>query len=363
MSFKISQIDLFVDDSERSLIEKCFRDRWLTEGPFARAFQEALKSQTGANHVFFAPNGTLGLYLALLALDLEPGAEIVMPTFTFYASATAAVFAGLKPVFVDVDPNTFNATPHAFESAIGPRTRAFMPVHIYGQACDVEGIVAVARRHELKVVEDAAQALGVTLNGKAAGTFGDSGVYSLFADKVITSGEGGVVVTNSDDLANKLSLLRNQGRPNSGTFIHPSLGMNFRITDLQAAMGLAQLEKFPQIVADRTRKWQLYCDGLKGVGDLRFMRVLPGSSLIMFRFPLLTAEREGLVKHLESNGIETRSFFYPLHLQPKLKDTSGVKLPVAENLYEQGICLPVHYHLSEPQIGEILEAIRSYFGS
>jgi perosamine synthetase len=363
MSFKISQIDLFIDECEQSLIEKCLENRWLTEGPFAKKFQEALGAQTGAKHVCFAPNGTLGLYLALLALELDPGSEIVLPTFTFYASATAAVFAGLKPVFVDVDPNTFNATPQAFESAIGPRTRAFMPVHIYGQACDVEGILSVARRNGIRVVEDAAQALGVTLNGKAAGTFGDIGVYSLFADKVITSGEGGVVVTDADDLAAKLNLLRNQGRPNSGTFVHPSLGMNFRITDIQAAIGLAQIDKLPKILADRTRKWQFYSSGLKGVGDIQLMSILPGSSLIMFRFPFLTSEREGLTKHLEDRGIQTRGFFYPLHLQPKLRNSSVARLPVAESLYERGICLPVHYHLSESQMSEIIDAIRSYFGS
>lgn len=363
MSFKITQIDLFIDENERSLMERCIRDRWLTEGRFAQAFQEALKSQTGAKHVLFAPNGTLGLYLSLLALDLEPGSEIIMPAFTFYATATAAVFAGLNPVFIDVDPETFNAKPEAFESAIGSRTRAFMPVHIYGQACDVEGIVSVARRHGLHVVEDAAQALGVTLNGKAAGTFGDIGVYSLFADKVITSGEGGVVVTSSDDLAARLSLLRNQGRVNSGTFIHPSLGMNFRITDLQAAMGLAQLEKLPRILADRQRKWELYSDGLSGVGDIQIMSVLPGSSLVLFRFPFLTAEREGLANFLEARGIQTRGFFYPLHLQPKLRAATPLRLPVAEDLYARGLCLPVHYHLSDADVGEIVESIRAYFGS
>jgi len=362
MTFAITQSDLFVDERERSLLERCVQDRWLTEGRFAKAFQEALAAQTGATHVFFAPNGTLGLYLALLALDLEPGSEIVMPAFTFYATATAAVFAGLKPVFIDVDPGTFNATPEAFASAVGPGTRAFMPVHIYGQACDIEGIMLVARRHGLRVVEDAAQAFGVTLNGKAAGTFGDIGVYSLFADKVITTGEGGVLVTDSSDLAGKLSLLRNQGRPNSGTFIHPSLGMNFRITDLQAAIGLAQIGKLPGILADRAGKWKLYSEGLRGVGDIQFMKVLPGSNLAPFRFPFLTGEREGLSRHLEASGIQTRGFFYPLHLQPKLRDAAPAKLAVAEDLYARGVCLPVHHHLTDAQIGEILEAIRAYFG-
>jgi perosamine synthetase len=215
----------------------------------------------------------------------------------------------------------------------------------------------------LKVVEDAAQAFGVTLRGKAAGTFGDVGVYSLFSDKVITTGEGGVLVTNCDELAGRLTLLRNQGRLNSGTFVHPSLGMNFRITDLQAAIGLAQIEKLPLILEDRARKWGMYAEGLRGVGDVQFMNVLSGSNLVPFRFPILTAQREGLTKHLEQIGIQTRGFFYPLHLQPKLKTAVPIKLPVSENLNARGLCLPIHYRLSDSQIRETIETIRTYFGS
>ena len=361
MSFRISQVDLFVDEAERALLERCIGSRWLTEGPLAAAYQEAIRQRTGARHAFFAPNGTLGLFLALLALELEPGAEIVMPTFTFYGSATAAVFAGLKPVYIDVDPASFNATPEAFDAAVTPRPRAFMPVHIYGQACDLPGIVSVARQRNLRVVEDAAQAFGVTFQGRAAGTFGDIGVYSTFSDKVITTGEGGILVTDSAELAGRLALLRNQGRPNAGSFVHPGLGMNFRITDLQAAVGLAQIEKLPAILADRERKWRQYSEGLRGVGDLRLMAVHPSSSIVPFRFPILTAARDALCRHLESQGIETRGFFYPLHLQPKLRAATPARLPVAEKLHAEGICLPVHVHLSAAQVDEIVGAIRAFF--
>jgi len=357
----ISQVDLFLDESELALVEKCLRDRWLTEGPYAKAFQEAIRARTGSKHVMFAPNGTLGLFLALLGLDLEPGSEIILPTFTFYGSATAAVFAGLKPVFVDVDPATFNARASDFESAIGARTRALMPVHVYGQACDVQEIVALARKHRLMVVEDAAQALGTTLHGKTAGTFGDIGVYSTFSDKVVTTGEGGILVTDSDELAARLALLRNQGRPHAGTFIHPSLGMNFRITDLQAAIGVAQMAKLPRILADRTKKWTHYSEALRGVGDLQFMSILPGSSIVPFRFPILTGKRDALAKHLEASGVQTRGFFYPMHLQPKLRASPPASLPVAEGLHARGLCLPVHVNLTDSQMGQITDAIRGFF--
>ena len=358
---RITQVDLAIDEAEQARVARALGSRWLTEGPQAAAYQEAIRRCTGARHACFAPNGTLGLFLALLALELEPGAEIVMPTFTFYGTATAAIFAGLKPVYIDVDPATFNARPEAFEAALTPRTRALMPVHIYGQACDLPGIVALARRHKLRVVEDAAQAFGVTFQGRAAGTFGDIGVYSTFSDKVITTGEGGILVTDSDELAGRLALLRNQGRPHAGTFEHPALGMNFRITDLQAAIGLAQIEKLPAILADRARKWQQYSEGLRGVGDLRLMAVHPDSSIVPFRFPILSAAREALCRHLEARGIQTRGFFYPLHLQPKLKAPTPARLPVAEKLHAEGICLPVHVHLSDAQVAEVIDAIRAFF--
>lgn len=362
MTYRIMQVDLAIDEAERTLADRSFHQRWLTEGPNCKTFQEKLAELTGAKYVFFAPNGTLAIFLAALALEPEPGDEIVIPTFTFYGSATAALFAGYKPVFVDADPETFNARPEAFEEAIGPRTKAIMPVHIYGQACDMEGIMAVAKKKGVHVLEDAAQALSVRLNGRHAGTFGDLGTFSLFSDKVITTGEGGVVVTNSEQLADRIRLLRNQGRPDSGTFVHPSLGMNFRITDLQGAIGVSQMQKLASILKDRAKKWQLYSEGLSGVGDIRIMRVLKGSDIVPFRFPFLTADRKNLVDSLEKAGIQTRGFFYPMHLQPKLKAAQPKSLPVAERLHVQGICLPVHVHLSDAQVSDIVGVIRRHFG-
>lgn len=357
----ISQVDLYVDENEQRGVAACLDDRWLSEGPNARKLKDEIAALTGTPHVHFAPNGTLGLFLALLALDLERGSEIIMPSFTFYGSATAAVFAGLKPVFIDVDPATFNATANQFEAAITENTRALMPVHIYGQCCDMLGIMAVARKHGLKVVEDAAQAFGVTSSGKAAGSFGDIGVFSFFSDKTITMGEGGALIANDTALSDRIALLRNQGRPHAGTFVHSELGMNFRITDMQAAIGLAQVAKLPGIIDGKTHRWQRYYEGLKGVGDLEFMEVMEGSTLIAFRFPIVTADRDRLANALEAEAIQTRGFFHPMHLQPKLKQEPPLSLPVSERLGACGLCLPIHHEIGDTEIDRIVDVIRDHF--
>ena len=257
-------------------------------------------------------------------------------------------------------PQTFNMDVGQIEQAITPHTRAIMPVHIYGQACDMDPVLEIAQRRGLAVLEDAAQAFGVTYKGRPAGTLGDMGIISLFSDKVITSGEG-CIVLSAERHFDRLRLMRNQGRSSSGTYVHPELGMNFRITDLQAAITLSQVAKFSQIVGRRRVLWQRYRKGLEGVGDLRFMSVPEWSNLVPFRFPVLSSQRTALGQHLEGQGIQTRSFFCPLHLQPKLRQDPPLSLPVSERLYEEGLCLPIHWHVSDDDVDYICDSIRAFF--
>jgi perosamine synthetase len=233
-----------------------------------------------------------------------------------------------------------------------------MPVHVYGQSPALDRVSAFAARHHLAVVEDAAQAIGVSYLGRHAGTWGDAGVISFFADKTITTGEGGVVLTNNAATYEKLRLLRNQGRLNSGTFIHESLGMNFRVTDLQCAIGRAQLRKLPAIVTKRRDNHARYATNLAGTEGIRWLQVQPGSTHVPFRFAMLSERRAEVVAALEEAGIQTRGFFYPLHLQPALRIYASGALPVAEELYRTGICLPVHHGVSASDIDEITEIIR-----
>lgn len=358
---RVSQVDIFVGEEEAENLAQSIERRWLTEGPNAAKFADEIKNYTKTKYAAFAPNGTLGLFLGLLALDLPRGSEILIPAFTFYGSATAAVFAGLKPVFVDCCADTFNIDVEDLERRVTPNTSAVMPVHIYGQMCDLDGVMRVARAHGLKVIEDAAQAFGVHFNGQHAGTFGDIGVFSFFSDKSITMGEGAVLFTQDDALFDRLKLLRNQGRPSSGTFIHPELGMNFRITDLQAGIGLAQFAKLSRVRERRMELWHLYAEELKGVGDIQLMRIHPQSGLLPFRVPVTTSCKAELEAFLQSENIETRGFFYPMHLQPKLRSEPAVSLPNSERLFETGLCLPVHRHISDDDARRVCRTIAAFF--
>lgn len=358
---RISQVDLCIDEAELEALTPSIMNRWLTEGPNAVRLAEAIKDYAGTWEVVFAPNGTLGLYLALLALDLPRESEILIPSFTFFGSASSAVFAGLTPVFVDSYEDTYNIDLEDLERKITPRSAAIMPVHIYGQMCDIHGVMEIAQRHGLKVVEDAAQAFGVHFDGQHAGTFGDIAVFSFFSDKVITMGEGAALFTQDEALYERLRLLRNQGRPNAGTFVHPELGMNFRITDLHAAIGLAQLGKLDKIRERRAQLWNLYRQELEGVGDICFMNIHPKSEFVPFRVPFTTARREALESFMVENGIDSRGFFYPMHLQPKLRSDPPQSLPVSERLNQTGICLPVHSHISDGDAERITDTIKSFF--
>jgi perosamine synthetase len=356
----LSQVQPWLDQAESDAVLACLDRQWLTEGPQAACLRERLSVLTGAQQVVLAPNGTLGLYLALLALNLPRGSEVVMPSFTFMATASAAVFAGLKPVLIDVDPNTFSATPAAFERAVTPRTSLLMPVHIYGQAAYAAEIAALGDRLGLPVLEDAAQACGVRYRGRHAGTLGTLGVLSFFADKSVTMGEGGAVMTNDVALGRRLKLLRNQGREHSGTFIHEALGMNFRVTDMQCAVGNVQLGRLEQVRVDRLRRYGLYAEGLRGLPGVELMAVDPDSEFIPFRFPFLCQRMPEVRMALDALGVQTRSMFYPLHRQPCLEGiVDPVKLPVSERLYEEGICLPIHQAVQDAEVERIVAVVRS----
>jgi len=363
MGYKVPQLTPFVGNEELENLKLVIEKQWITEGPFSQEFLELIKEKTGAKYAVLANNGTLALFIALKALGIKEGDEVIVPDFTFIASATSVYFTGAKPVLIDVDKETLNIDVNQIEKLITPKTKAIMPVHVYGQAADMDPIIEIAKKYNLKVIEDAAQGYGVFYKGKHTGTIGDVGTISFFADKTITMGEGAVVLTNNEDIYNTLKLLRNHGRPNSGTFIHPFLGMNFRITDMQAAVGVAQIKKFDTINKIKQDNFNYYVEKLKNIKEISILEVQEYSNFVPFRFNILSDRLNELMKYLEDEGIQVRGFFYPLHRQPCFSYLNHKEndFPVSNQLYEKGLSLPVFPGLTKEQINLVCDSIINFY--
>lgn len=372
MATRIQQFVPFIGEEEYGAIRECFDSVWLTEGSKSEAFLEALRALMGVKHACFAPNGTLALYLGLRALGIGPGDEIIVPDFTFMGSASAVQMAGATPVFCDISPDTLQVEAQHISKMITPKTRAIMPVHVYGATCDMEPILKIAEVKSLLVIEDAAQAVGVFYKERHAGTFGNVGCFSFFADKTLTTGEGGLVVTNDDNIYENLQYLRNQGRIDRGSFIHPRLGYNFRMTDIQAAIGLVQLKKLKQIIALKSRIMDRYQELLKGLEEIRFIQVIKESSIIPFRIAIYADRAADLIQYMVSQNIECRTFFYPLHRQPAFnyltenpecsQEMRDENFPGAIYAYKNGICLPSYPGLPEEDLEYVCEKIKDFYG-
>ncbi len=366
---KIPQFMPWVGQEEYKAISSCFEINWITEGPKAQEFSEKLLELIGAKYGVFAPNGTLGLYLALRGVKIGQGDEVIVPDFTFIASANAVEMTGAKPVFVDVNRRNFQIDLSNADRLVTSKTKAIMPVHIYGTVANMDSVIEFAKKHKLMIVEDAAQAIGVHYKGKHAGTFGDVGVFSFFADKTITTGEGAFIVTNNECTYNKLLYLRNQGRINRGTFVHPELGYNFRMTDIQCAIGLVQLSKLKEIVNRKLLIKEMYEDFLSDIAQITLMKPEDEAEWIPFRVGILCEKAHELMEFLKTKEIEPRTFFFPLHRQPcyvnlyddpKQKDDAN--FPNAVYGYEHGVCLPTFPTITKSQIKYICDTIREFYG-
>lgn len=362
---KIPELEPYIGKEEFANLKQVIDKKWLSEGPFHKKFLHEFKNFVGAEYAVLVPNGTLAIYLSLLALDIKKDDEVIIPDFTFNASASPITFLGGKPVFVDIEDGTLNLDPNLIEKAITKKTKAIMPVHIYGQSCDMDTIWEIADKYNLAILEDAAESVGVFFTGDDlflnwhTGTIGDLGIFSFFTDKTITMGEGGAIVTDNEELYNKLVYLRNQGRTRSGTYIHPQLGMNFHITDLQCAVGLAQLEKYPEIEKKKLEHYRLYQKLLEGT-DVKFLEEPSYTNIVPFRMIIRVKNRDKVIQHLEKNDIQTRQFFYPLHRQPCFKYL-GYKdkdFPVTNKAYSEGIRLPIYPSLQDEQIEYICDKIK-----
>lgn len=333
-----------------------------SEGKFIREFEEKFSSFCGRKYGVAVNNGTNALILALRALEIEEGAEVILPSFTIISCALAVIYNGLIPIFVDSEPETYNMDPEKIEEKITERTRAILMVHTYGHPCEVDKILEIAEKYKLYVIEDFAEAIGSEYRGKKCGSFGIISCTSFYANKLITTGEGGMCLTDDENLAQKMRRLRNLAFIPQKRFLHYELGFNFRLTNVQAAIGLAQLENVSERIEKKIKIARKYSEMLKELEDKGILKLPNEKNYVkntywMYGIVMKNGVKSDIImKKLEERGIQTRPFFYPLHLQPAFKKFSWFReenLKVAEFLSEFGFYLPSGLTLSNEKIEKI----------
>lgn len=357
-----------LDGREQEYLAECIKTGWISsEGPFVQQFEERMAAFTGRKHGIAVCNGTAALELAVAALKLEPGSEVIMPTFTIISCAAAIVRNNCVPVLVDSDPVTWNMDVSQIEARITERTRAIMVVHMYGLPVDMKPLLELATKYRLKIVEDAAEMHGQSCYGQPCGSFGDVSIFSFYPNKHITTGEGGMVLTDDDQLAERSRSLRNLCFQPGRRFVHEELGYNFRMTNLQAALGLAQLERVDQFVERKRKMGTLYTELLTGMPQVQLpLASTPYSQNIYWVYGLVLDENlsinvEEIMHRLANEGVGTRPFFWPMHEQPVFKKMglfSGESYPVAERLGRRGFYLPSGLALTENQMIHVSEVLK-----
>lgn len=361
MQYPLAAPDL--SGSEWAYVEECLRTSWISsKGGFLEAFEERFADFLGRKHAVAVCNGTVALHLALLGLGVGPGDEVIVPSMTYVATANAVTYCGATPVFADSDPRTWCVRPESIARLVTPRTRGIIPVHLYGHPCDMAPILELAEAHGLWVVEDCAQAPGALHYGQKTGTFGELATFSFFGNKIITTGEGGMVVADDDALAARLRLLRGQGMDLSRRYWHPVVGYNYRMTNIEAALGLAQMERVEQLLADRRRVAAWYTARLRGIPGLTLPVETPGAKNVFWIYSVLVdglARRDTLMAQLADAGIETRPFFHPVHEFPMYLDARNDRgCPVACDLGARGLSLPTSSYLKEADVDMIASTLR-----
>jgi len=351
------------------------RSGWLAHGPRVKAFEQAFAAYLGVKHAVCVSSCTAALHLSLLALGIGPGDEVIVPAQTHVATAHAALFVGAKPVFADIDPQTFNISLDSILRCLTPKTKAIHAVHFAGLPCDMDGILEIARERGISVVEDCAHALGARLNGRPVGTFGETGCFSFYPIKHITTTEGGMLVTNSDEIAEKASKQRAFGidveaydRDKPGVYDTPLLGFNYRMTDVEAAIGLAQLKKAEPMIKRRIANASALSSELENVPGIRLPSCPPGRRHAYLFYQLWLGEdfplsRDAFAQHLKQNGVGTSIYYaLPVHLMSFYRKKYGTKegaCPVAEEAAARTLALPVHPQLGNKEMAHIAGLIKA----
>jgi perosamine synthetase len=358
-----------ITEREIEAVVDVLRTPNLSMGPMVGQFETAMATYAGRRRGVAVNSGTSGLFLSLLALGIGEGDEVVTTPFTFIASATTIMMTGARPVFVDIDPATLNIAPERIEAAITKRTKAILPVEAFGNPAGFDAICQVARSRGLAVVEDSCEALGSFLHEKKAGTFGDASVFAFYPNKQITTGEGGMILTDDDRLADLCVSLRNQGRAAGGGWLaHERLGYNFRLSDINCALGIAQLSRIDEIKARRRQVAGWYQEMLAGEERLTLPQETPGCEISWFVYVVRLAEQYGIeqrdriLQELARQGIQVNNYFPPVHLQPFIAERYGHRrgdFPIAESVSGRTIALPFHNRLTQDEAAIVCGTLKA----
>lgn len=361
MNYKYPVYQPNLGGNEKKYVQECLDSTWISsKGKFISQFEKNFSNFTGIKNSVAVANGTVALHVALLALGVGKGDEVIVPTFTYIASVNAIHYTGAKPVFIDSTVDTWQIDSKKIEEKISPKTKAIMAVHIYGHPCEMNEIKSIAKKYKLFIIEDCAEAIGTFYNGRHAGSFGDISTFSFFGNKAITTGEGGMVCTNDDKLADLSIRIKGQGLAKNQEYFHDIIGYNYRMTNICAAIGCAQLERINEILNNKRRVAQNYIDGLKDL-PVDYHKEFGKVKHSYWMFTILVKsekQRIELRNYLKEFGIETRPTFHPVHTMPMYID--GNSYPIAEDLSKRGINLPSYPDLSESDISFITSKIADY---
>ncbi len=365
MSFiPVNEPDL--SGNEQKYVLDAVASGWVSTGSYVTRFEKEFAEFAGTRFAISTTSGTAALQLAFAALGLGPQDEVIIPALTIVATAFGVCYGGSKPVLVDSEPDTGNLDPALIERKINRRTRAIVPVHLYGHPCDMDPIREIAARYRLAVVEDAAEAHGARYRGRPAGSLGDLNCFSFYANKIVTTGEGGMITTNDEVLAERIRRMKDLCHSPQKRFIHTDVGFTLRMTNMQAALGVAQLERVDQFILHKRRMAAIYAELLSDVEGLTLPVERPEVESVYWMYavrigPEFGCSRDEVMRRLREKGVDTRSYFYPMHVQPVFLQMGlfgGESYPVAERLSAEGMYLPSGLTLKRCQQERVAEALR-----
>lgn len=362
--YKIPVYQPSLEGNEKKYVNQCLDSSWISsKGEFVSRFEKSFASFVGVNHATTVSNGTTALHLALMTLGICDTDEVIVPTLTYIASVNAIAYTGATPVFVDSLIDSWQMDPKDVESKITSKTKAIIAVHLYGHPCEMDLLVAICKKHNLFLIEDCAEAIGTIYKGKHVGAFGDISTFSFFGNKTITTGEGGMVVTNDDTLNDRAVHFKGQGLAKHRQYWHDVIGYNYRMTNICAAIGLAQLENISTILKEKKRVAETYMEKLQNSPVECHKQIGDDIYHSYWMFSILTSDskqRDSLRNFLEKEGVETRPLFFPVHTMP-MYSIQYQRHPIAENLGWRGINLPSYPGLTDDEIDFICNLIIQYF--